>query len=170
MCLCPETVCLCVQVAILSTPSSNVARSNHTPNAQPTHTTAHTTAHTIQNNPTSAVVDDPMCAKQQCGKQQSHAQRPARARKPNAHTTAHTTQNNPTSAVVDDAFWRRALEFCEKHDLLLINDNPYIAQASSQSAQYCSVLLVLPSPVMQLAVCLVTCTDCAFAETQPTHS
>lgn len=27
-------------------------------------------------------------------------------------------QNNPTSATVDDAFWRRALAFCEEHDLL----------------------------------------------------
>ncbi len=34
--------------------------------------------------------------------------------------------NNPTAAVADRPFWRRALEFAERHDLLLVHDNPYI--------------------------------------------
>jgi aspartate/methionine/tyrosine aminotransferase len=36
--------------------------------------------------------------------------------------------NNPTGAVADEAFWQGVLQFCERHDLLLIHDNPYVCQ------------------------------------------
>ncbi|KAI8475100.1 MAG: class I and II aminotransferase [Monoraphidium minutum] len=48
--------------------------------------------------------------------------------------------NNPTSAVADDAFWSEALAFCEEHDLLLINDNPYVAQVYGGSGLSASPL------------------------------
>ncbi|GBF87524.1 succinyldiaminopimelate aminotransferase [Raphidocelis subcapitata] len=48
--------------------------------------------------------------------------------------------NNPTSAVADGAFWRRALEFARRHDLLLINDNPYCCQVYSEDALAASAL------------------------------
>ncbi|KAF8061968.1 dapL [Scenedesmus sp. PABB004] len=35
---------------------------------------------------------------------------------------------NPTGAVADEAWWARVLAFAEKHDLLLIHDNPYVHQ------------------------------------------
>ena len=34
--------------------------------------------------------------------------------------------NNPTAAVADYAFWERVLAFAERHDLLVVHDNPYI--------------------------------------------
>lgn len=36
--------------------------------------------------------------------------------------------NNPTGVVVGSEFWQEVLQFCEKHDLLLIHDNPYQSQ------------------------------------------
>lgn len=36
--------------------------------------------------------------------------------------------NNPTSAVADQAFWHRALQLAQQHQLLLIHDNPYLDQ------------------------------------------
>ncbi len=33
--------------------------------------------------------------------------------------------NNPTGAVADVAFYQQAVEFCQKHNLLLCSDNPY---------------------------------------------
>jgi aspartate/methionine/tyrosine aminotransferase len=35
--------------------------------------------------------------------------------------------HNPTGAVPSYRFWRRALDFCERHGLLLVSDNPYAA-------------------------------------------
>lgn len=37
--------------------------------------------------------------------------------------------NNPTAALASEAFFHSALRFCERHDLLLIHDNPYLDQA-----------------------------------------
>ncbi len=34
--------------------------------------------------------------------------------------------NNPTGAVADAAFYQRAVDFCNAHDLLLASDNPYV--------------------------------------------
>lgn len=34
--------------------------------------------------------------------------------------------NNPTAGVADEAFFDRALAFCERHDLLLVHDLPYL--------------------------------------------
>jgi aspartate/methionine/tyrosine aminotransferase len=42
--------------------------------------------------------------------------------------------NNPTGVVVDQEFWQKVLRFCEKHDLLLIHDNPYQSQVSGWEA------------------------------------
>lgn len=33
--------------------------------------------------------------------------------------------NNPTGAVADQNFYQQALNFCVKHDILLVSDNPY---------------------------------------------
>ncbi len=34
--------------------------------------------------------------------------------------------NNPTAAVADLGFFARALEFCRRHDVFLVHDNPYV--------------------------------------------
>lgn len=36
--------------------------------------------------------------------------------------------NNPTAAVAKEEFWLEALAFAQKHDLLLVHDNPYLDQ------------------------------------------
>jgi aspartate/methionine/tyrosine aminotransferase len=36
--------------------------------------------------------------------------------------------NNPTSATADEAYFLKAIDFCKRHKLLLIHDNPYIDQ------------------------------------------
>jgi aspartate/methionine/tyrosine aminotransferase len=40
--------------------------------------------------------------------------------------------NNPTGAVADVDYWRGVLAFAERHDLLLIHDNPYVGQVYSE--------------------------------------
>lgn len=37
--------------------------------------------------------------------------------------------NNPTAALASQDFFTNALQFCERYDLLLIHDNPYLDQA-----------------------------------------
>ncbi|MDR7606722.1 MAG: aminotransferase class I/II-fold pyridoxal phosphate-dependent enzyme, partial [Armatimonadota bacterium] len=34
--------------------------------------------------------------------------------------------NNPTAAVADLGFFARALDFCRRHDVFLVHDNPYV--------------------------------------------
>ena len=36
--------------------------------------------------------------------------------------------NNPTSAMADEAYFVKAVDFCKRHRLLLIHDNPYVDQ------------------------------------------
>jgi aspartate/methionine/tyrosine aminotransferase len=42
--------------------------------------------------------------------------------------------NNPTSALADEGWWRDALSFAEKYNLLLVHDNPYVDQVYAGQA------------------------------------
>jgi len=42
--------------------------------------------------------------------------------------------NNPTSALADQGWWKNALDFAERYDLLLVHDNPYVDQVYAGQA------------------------------------
>lgn len=50
------------------------------------------------------------------------------------------TEFHVHAAVADLAFFERALAFAEKHDLLLVHDNPYVGTVMMRLQQLCTTL------------------------------